>query len=234
MLPCRRLDRPNRFDRFPLLAYNEGLSPGKSEPPSVQRQQRGVKTMDREIITIVSGLPRSGTSMVMRMLEAGGMQVLTDNIRTADEDNPKGYYEFEKVKRIEHNSSWLENARGRAVKMISALLKHLPQGYNYKVIFMRRKMEEILASQRQMLIRREEPIDAVGDERITGLFRRHLKQVEAWIDEQPNIEVVYVSYNEILAGPVEQAERINQFLGNALNVENMVSAVDQTLYRQRQ
>jgi len=190
--------------------------------------------MDREIVTIVSGLPRSGTSMVMRMLEAGGMQALADNIRTADEDNPKGYYEFEKVKQIEHNSSWLEDARGKAVKMISALLKHLPQGYNYKVIFMRRKMEEILASQRQMLIRREEPIDTVGDERITGLFRRHLKQVEAWMDEQPNIEVVYVSYNDMLAGPVEQAERINQFLGNALNVENMVSVVDQTLYRQRQ
>ena len=190
--------------------------------------------MDREIVTIVSGLPRSGTSMMMRMLEAGGMQVLTDNIRTANEDNPKGYYEFEKVKHIEHNSSWLENARGRAVKMISALLKHLPQGYNYRVIFMRRKMEEILASQRQMLVRKEEPSDTVGDERMAGLFRRHLEQVEAWIDEQPNIEVLYVSYNEILSSPVEQAARINQFLGYKLSVENMVSVIDQTLYRQRQ
>ena len=190
--------------------------------------------MNREIVTIVSGLPRSGTSMMMKMLEAGGMQVLTDNVRTADEDNPKGYYEFEKVKQIEHDSSWLENARGRAVKMISALLKYLPQGYHYRVIFLRRKMEEILASQRQMLVRREEPADKVGDERIAGLFRRHLEQVEAWIDEQPNIEVVYISYNEILSSPVEQAARINQFLGHTLSVENMVSVIDKMLYRQRQ
>ena len=192
------------------------------------------KTMNREIVTIVSGLPRSGTSMMMKMLEAGGMQVLTDNVRTADEDNPKGYYEFEKVKQIEHDSSWLENARGRAVKMISALLKYLPQGYHYRVIFLRRKMEEILASQRQMLVRREEPADKVGDERMAGLFRRHLEQVEAWIDEQPNIEVVYISYNEILSSPVEQAARINQFLGHTLSVENMVSVIDKMLYRQRQ
>jgi hypothetical protein len=214
-----------------MRAYPQAKAKG---PLSAQRQQRGVKTMDREIVTIVSGLPRSGTSMMMGMLEAGGMQVLTDNIRTADGDNPKGYYEFEKVKQTEHDSSWLEDARGKAVKMISALLKHLPQGYNYKVIFMRRKIEEILASQRLMLIRRGKPADTVNDERMAGLFRRHVKQVETWIDEQPNIEVVYISYNEILASPVEQAASVNLFLGHTLNVENMVSAVDQTLYRQRQ
>jgi len=189
--------------------------------------------MDRESVTIVSGLPRSGTSMMMRMLEAGGIQVLADNIRAADEDNPKGYYEFERVKRIEHDQSWLEDARGKAVKMISALLKHLPQGYTYKVIFMRRKMDEILDSQRQMLIRRGGSTDAAGDEKMAELFRQHLKQVEAWTDGQPNIEAIYVGYNEILESPVEQAKRINQFLGNTLNVENMVGVVDQMLYRQR-
>ena len=189
--------------------------------------------MDRESITIVSGLPRSGTSMLMKMLEAGGMEVLTDNIRTADEDNPKGYYEFERVKQTEHDQSWLEDARGKAVKMISALLKHLPQGYTYKVIFMRRKIEEILDSQRQMLIRREEPTDTVSDEKMAELFRQHLQQIAAWIDEQPNVEALYVNYSEILESSIKQAKRINQFLGHTLNVENMADVVDHTLYRQR-
>ena len=190
--------------------------------------------MNRENITIVSGLPRSGTSMMMKMLEAGGVQALTDNIRTADEDNPKGYYEFEKVKQIEHDQSWLPDARGKAVKMISALLKHLPPNYTYKVIFIRRKMEEILASQNQMLVRRKEAADAVSDAKMAELFRMHLQQVTTWIAKQPNFDVIYVSYNEILASPVEQASKINQFLDHALDTESMVGVIDQALYRQRQ
>jgi len=190
--------------------------------------------MDREIVTIVSGLPRSGTSMMMKMLQGGGMEVLTDGVRTADEDNPKGYYEFERVKQLEHDQSWLEDARGKAVKAITALLKHLPPDYTYKVIFMRRKMEEILASQKQMLIRRGEPTDTVGDDRMADLFRQHVEQVEAWLAKQSNIEVLYVNYNEVLERPLEHAQRINQFLGNMLNVGDMAGVVDRSLYRQRQ
>ena len=163
--------------------------------------------MDRDAITIVSGLPRSGTSMMMKMLEAGGMPVLTDNTRTADEDNPQGYYEFEKVKRIECDSSWLELAKGKAVKMISALLEHLPRNYTYRIIFMHRNMDEI--------------------------FRKHLGQVEAWIDKQPNIAVLDVQYHEVLKDPLTQAQRVNQFLGNVLNAEDMARMVDHSLYRQR-
>lgn len=189
--------------------------------------------MDQETVTIVSGLPRSGTSMMMKMLEAGGMSVLTDNIRTADEDNPKGYYEFERVKQIEHDQSWLADAQGKVVKMISALLKHLPRDYTYKVIFMRRKMEEILASQREMLIRRGEPADADGDGKMAQLFRQHLERVATWTDAQPNVEVIHVHYNKILESPVEQAQRINHFLNYSLDVESMVRVVDRSLYRQR-
>jgi hypothetical protein len=191
--------------------------------------------MHPRIITIVSGLPRSGTSMLMKMLEAGGIEPLTDNIRTADEDNPKGYYEFERVKQLKQDSDWLEDARERAVKIISALLKHLPQdhAYAYKVIFVRRKLEEVLASQKQMLIRRGEPTDTISDEKMAELFRKHLSQVKAWIDEQPNVEVLYVSYNEVLEHPQEQAKRINQFLGSSLDVERMTSVVDKSLHRQR-
>ena len=189
--------------------------------------------MERDTVTIVSGLPRSGTSLMMSMLEAGGMELLTDRIRTPDEDNPKGYYEFERVKQIEHDQEWLEDARGRAVKMIAELLKHLPPQYLYKVIFMRRKTEEILASQKQMLIRRGEPTDKVSDEEMGRMFAGYLETVKAWIAEQRNIDVIYVNYNDLLDDPTQHAEEVNQFLGGALNVQNMISAIDPSLYRQR-
>ncbi len=190
--------------------------------------------MNKEIITIVSGLPRSGTSMMMKMLEAGGMEILTDKIRKADEDNPKGYYEFEKVKKLEKDALWLEDANGKAVKIITALLEHLPGKYTYKIIFMRRKMEEILGSQKQMLIRRENPTDEVSDEDMNIMFLKHIQKVEEWLEEQPNIDVIYIHYNEVLKDPSKYSERINKFLGNTLNTNNMISAVDKTLYRQRQ
>ena len=189
--------------------------------------------MDQDAITIISGLPRSGTSMMMRMLGAGGMEILTDNIRTADEDNPQGYYEFERVKRSEHDQAWLADARGKAVKMISALLKHLPRNYSYKVIFMRRKMEEILASQKQMLTRREEPTGTISDVKMADIFRRHLAEIEAWLAQQPNIEVIYVQYDQAVQEPISQAQKVNHFLGSSLNVQKMARVVDSTLYRQR-
>ena len=189
--------------------------------------------MTKETITIVSGLPRSGTSMMMKMLTAGGLELLTDNIRVADEDNPKGYFEFERVKQIENDKAWLEDARGRVVKLISALLKHLPPGYHYKVIFMRRAMPEILASQRQMLIRRGEPADTVPDDKMAAMFNKHVAQVESWLAAQPNIDVLYVSYNEVMKDSRPHAERINVFLGGSLKVEEMVGVVDRGLYRQQ-
>jgi hypothetical protein len=184
-------------------------------------------------ITIVSGLPRSGTSLMMGMLQAGGMELLTDGIRTADDDNPKGYYEFERVKQIEHDQDWLEDAGDKAVKMIAELLRHLPPTYNYKVIFMRRKMEEILASQRQMMIRRGEPTDRISDEEIARMFRRHLERMEAWIAEQPNMDVLYVSYNDLLAEPAQHVREINESLGGTLDEGRMTGVVDPSLYRQR-
>ena len=197
--------------------------------------QKLFKQTPTQIVTVVSGLPRSGTSMMMRMLEAGGIPPLTDELREADKDNPKGYYEFERVKKLdEGDTDWVEEAQGKSVKVISALLKHLPPGYTYKMIFMRRKMEEILSSQRQMLVRRGEPTDSVSDEELMELFRKHLAQIQAWIDSQPNVEVIYVSYNDVMEAPLEQAQRINHFLGDTLDVESMVSVVDQALYRQRE
>ena len=135
-------------------------------------------TRDQTLITVVSGLPRSGTSLMMSMLEAGGLPPLTDDIRQADEDNPKGYYEYEHVKKLKEDAAWLADARGKSVKIISALLMQLPAAYTYKVVFMRRNMREILASQRHMLVRRGEAGDPIGDEEMSALFNRHLQQVE--------------------------------------------------------
>ncbi|MFN2186304.1 MAG: sulfotransferase [Anaerolineae bacterium] len=190
--------------------------------------------MDRQVITIVSGLPRSGTSMMMKMLEAGGMPLLTDGIRTPDEDNPKGYYEFERVKQIEHDRAWLEDARGKAVKMIAALLKHLPPQYQYEVIFMKRNVAEVLASQRRMLDRRGEAADTVPDERMAELFEKHVEQVEDWLAKQLNIAVLYVDHGDVLQDPRGEAQRISDFLSCTLHPQDMAAVVDRSLYRQRQ
>jgi hypothetical protein len=172
--------------------------------------------------------------MMMKMLEAGGVAPLTDRIREADADNPQGYYEFERVKKLEEDQAWLPEARGRAVKVILALLKHLPSGYRYKIIFMRRNMAEILASQRKMLIRRGQPTDSISDERMAQLFELHLQQGEQWLAQQPHMDVLYVSYNDVLADPTTQAERVDQFLERDLDIRAMVEIVDPSLYRQRQ
>lgn len=189
--------------------------------------------MDRRRIAVVSGLPRSGTSMMMKMLEAGGLDVLTDRLREADPDNPKGYYEYERVKQLEHDKAWLPQAEGKVVKIISQLLRHLPPDYTYKVIFMRRRMDEILASQERMLVRRGEEAGKVPDEKLSALFRQHLGRVQAWLDQQPNFDVIYVSYNHVLESPHEEAKRIDAFLPEDLDVERMTAVVDPTLYRQR-
>ncbi len=189
--------------------------------------------MVQETIAIVSGLPRSGTSMMMRMLQAGGLEVLTDDLRTPDQDNPKGYFEFERVKQIEHDKSWLDEARGKVVKMISQLLLHLPAEYSYRVVFMHREMEELLASQRKMLERRGEPLDKASDPRMAELFHKHLERIQAWLDHQSNFDVIHVSYNQVLDAPREQARRVDRFFGEGLDVKAMVDVVDPTLYRQR-
>jgi hypothetical protein len=185
-------------------------------------------------ITIVSGLPRCGTAMMMRMLEAGGMPVVVDNIRAADEDNPAGYYEFEPVKQTSKDGSWLPAAVGNAVKMVYRLLYDLPPGYRYRVLFMQRKLEEVLASQQKMLARggRAES-SAASDEQMSRLFRAELQKFAAWISTRPEMRMLEVSYNDLLAAPRPIAQKINDFLGGELDTQAMVRVVDPTLYRNR-
>ncbi len=185
-------------------------------------------------VIIVSGLPRSGTSMMMCMLEQGGVPVLQDGVRTPNSDNPKGYYEFERVKKLpDGDTAWLADAQGRAVKVIAALLQHLPDSYRYKVLFMRRQMDETLASQRRMLIRRGEDAQAVDDGEMARLFERHLTQVYAWMDQQPNLTYLDVDYNAMLGDPYPMLDAIQLFLDLPLNLAAMASVVDPDLYRQR-
>ena len=184
-------------------------------------------------ITIVSGLPRSGTSMTMKMLEAGGIPPLTDHIRSADDDNPKGYYEYERAKKLrEGDTAWIPKAEGKVVKLIGALLVHMPSNYKYRVLFMRREMSEILASQAKMLENRAED-NKVDDETMAALFIKHVKQVEDWMDSQPNLQFITVDYNAILKDPTPHIKKINQFLGGELDESAMLGVIDPKLYRQR-
>lgn len=188
----------------------------------------------RPLVTVVSGLPRSGTSMMMKMLEAGGIEPLTDHEREPDEDNPEGYYEFERVKKLEDgDTDWLPMAEGKAVKVISALLKHLPDGYTYRVIFMRRKLDEVLDSQRKMLERRGEDPDEASEAELKELFLKHVGNVEQWAEGQSNVEVLFVSYNDVVSDPYPQLDEIDGFLGGGLDVQAMAEIVDPDLYRNR-
>lgn len=183
---------------------------------------------------IVSGLPRSGTSMMMKMLEAGGLEIVTDNLRIADDSNPRGYYEFERVKKMpEGDTAWVKEAQGKVVKVISALLEYLPAGYHYKVIFLRRNIDEILASQRQMLAQENKAADPAGDEQMANLFKKHLAQVENWLAKQTNMDVLYISYNDMLKDPTVHIPEIHQFLGGDLDIRAMNQTIDPQLYRQR-
>lgn len=187
----------------------------------------------RNFITIVSGLPRSGTSMMMQMLEAGGIDPLTDRERVADRDNPKGYYEFERAKKLPQGDiEWLDDARGRAVKVISALLPSLPPIYTYRVLMMRRNMEEILASQQRMLERRDEESE-VDDATLADFYATHMQQTLTWLSEQPNLDYLEVNYNELVTSPATPLERIDRFLEGGLDAGAMAAVLDPSLYRQR-
>lgn len=184
-------------------------------------------------IVVVSGLPRSGTSMAMKMLEAGGLQTVTDGLRTPDEDNPKGYYEDERVKDLyqDKDKTWLRGARGKAIKIISFLLKSLPADNNYKVVFVARDVREIVASQNTMLKRRGEANDT-SDERAEALLREQVADARFFL-RRPQFEVLELSYKETLGDPRAQALRVAEFLGQPMDVEKMVGVVDLQLYRNR-
>ena len=186
-----------------------------------------------QTIIVVSGLPRSGTSMMMKMLAEGGVPVVTDSVRGADEDNPNGYFEFEAVKALtEGQHQWLSAADGKTVKIVSALLEHLPAQHHYKILFMERAIQEILASQQKMLVRRGEA-SRTSDAEMEEQFRQHLTAVKYWLARQPNMEVLYVDYNRLLSNPDGDCQAIADFLAVPVDVSKMRSVPNERLYRNR-
>jgi hypothetical protein len=160
--------------------------------------------------------------------------VLIDGLRAADPDNPEGYYEYERVKELDKgDTAWVADAQGKAVKVISALLEFLPPDYQYRVIFMHRNIDEVLQSQRKMLARRGENLEAVNDAEMADLFAKHLVKVKAWLRAQGNFSVLDVDYNAMMQEPERYIGMINQFIDNALDEEAMAQMIDPKLYRNR-
>lgn len=182
----------------------------------------------RTYITVVSGLPRSGTSLMMQMLEAGGIPALTDNRREPDIHNPRGYFEYEAVKRIAQDASWMEAARGKAVKVIYRLVPHLPPDLFYRVVFMDRNLAEVFASQRDMLRARSHAAVEQQEDRMIEAFTAELKQTRAWLSAQPNIDTLSIRYADIVADPVRCATQLSRFL-DGLDVSAMAAVVDPRL-----
>ena len=191
-----------------------------------------LKAGNHEIITVVSGLPRSGTSMMMQMLRAGGLTCLTDELREADISNPKGYFEFEKVKGLRADNSWLPEAKGKVIKIISHLLACLPPELNYKIIFMERDLGEVLASQRKMLVNQGQGEENLSDERLGQIFAQQLRQVKKMLADR-QISTLFLGYKDVLEDPVEVSTQLQAFLGNNLDQQAMRDVVDHNLYRQR-
>ena len=185
------------------------------------------------MIAIVSGLPRSGTSLMMQMLVAGGMTPLSDGERTADADNPRGYLEWERIKQLPDDPGCIAEAEGKVVKVISRLLLSLPSGHDYRVIFMQRPLPEVLASQDEMLRRRGTYKEGANPAAMGAAFEKHLRDVYAWIEGKTYVKSMRVAYHEALAHPEAVSRRIAEFLGISLNVDSMTRAVDASLYRNR-
>ncbi len=189
--------------------------------------------MANPFVTVVSGLPRSGTSLLMQMLAAGGMPVLTDGQRAADPHNPRGYFELEAVKYTRTNHSWLDRAEGKAVKVVHLLLPHLPLAREYRVIFMQRDLLEIIASQRAMLQQQGRPTANLPDARLAEIFGNQLSEVRQWLARNPNFRVLPLQHRDVLEMPLTAAQQVALFLEGGLAPKPMAAAVDSSLYRQR-
>jgi hypothetical protein len=185
------------------------------------------------MITIVSGLPRSGTSLMMQMLDAGGLPILSDGERKADTDNPKGYLEWERIKQLPKDPNLISEAEGKVVKVISQLILSLPAGHEYRIVFMQRPLPEVLKSQDEMLRRRGNADSNTDTSAIEKAFQRHLIEVNRWLSGEANTQVSRVHYHRVLREPRAVAEEVAAFLQVPLDIDAMVRQVDGSLYRNR-
>lgn len=185
------------------------------------------------MIFLVSGIPRSGTSLMMQMMAAGGMPVLTDGRRSADDNNPRGYFELESVKSLSRNQDVLAQAEGKVVKVISSLLPNLPKQFEYRIIFMCRPLEEVVSSQNRMLERLGKEVPATPTASVIAAFEEHLRKIRSWLNQQHNIAVLYVDYPAVLQAPEEQTARICAFLGRELDSAAMIRQIERSLHREK-
>ncbi len=192
-----------------------------------------MKNEHRSPIIIVSGLPRSGTSLMMQILAAAGLPLLIDHSRPADQNNPRGYFEFEPVKHLKEQKDWLKQAQGKAVKIISHLLKELPADYFYKVIFMQRNLDEVIASQNKMLKNLGKPQGKLSDEQLKRYFEHHLQETFQWLSRMPNFEVQIVHFEQLFSNPQQILDEISLFLSHPIDLSKTVNVVDPQLYRTR-
>lgn len=202
-------------------------------PAKAEEHQKFIKDQIKGEIIIVSGLPRSGTSMMMQIMDNGGYDVLTDKLREADNNNPKGYYEYEPVKKLMVDKSWLPEAKGKTIKIIAQLLPFLPSNFDYKIIFMQREMSEVLQSQQIMLGKEKDVKSRAFPTGLNDAFQKQLKKVEAWIDSQPNVQQLNINYSNVIANPEEEIDNIISFIGKEGDKDAMMKVIDKDLYRNR-
>jgi hypothetical protein len=208
------------------------------------------------LITIVSGLPRSGTSMMMQMLGAAGLDLATDGVRVADASNPRGYFELEAVKRIHEDDSFLKDCVGRVVKIVAPLLPLLPDEYDYQIILMERDLDQVLASQGRMLARlgggdrssknADGAVAVTRDEALRSAFRGQLEKVRGWLESSERVESLLVPHASVIEAPVDAAIKVAEFIAatgfrqdvedgsdGALSwkIEAMAGVVDPSLHR---
>ncbi|MFD2551963.1 alkaline phosphatase family protein [Bizionia sediminis] len=200
----------------------------KLKNPSEFKDKTDFKYRDNQIV-IVSGLPRSGTSLMMQMLDAGGVSVLTDANRTPDISNPKGYFEYDPVMSLHKDNSWLGLAQNKSVKVVAPLLKYLDPKYRYKVIFMNRDLTEVIKSQQKMIGKNPDVLPV----KLLENFKKHLNQIENWKDKEPGVELIYINYTDALNNPIETVSKVTKFIGQDLNVTKMAACVDKSLYRNK-
>ncbi len=227
---CCAISPGNRKAHLWLIKlYEERLG----QPEKASEHRKFIQERIKGVITIVSGLPRSGTSMMMQMLKAGGAEIVTDDIRQADSNNPKGYWEYEKVKKMMSDVSWLDEANNKTLKIVAPLLSYLPAKYDYKIIFMQRDMAEVLKSQQVMLGRKSAVQQNAFPIVLSEAFSKQLEQSIAWIKRSPNVSALFVEYADAIERPEEVAENVAEFLSEDMDIAQMVASVDKSLYRNK-
>jgi hypothetical protein len=222
----RRLGRRMRTSKLRRPVPEEKESIAAVNGSTVTAQMPPIE----DSIIIVTGLPRSGTSMLMQMLAAGGMAILSDGLRAADEDNPRGYFEFEPVKNLLKDSKWLFEGRGKAIKIVAPLLAALPPGLACRVILSERDLEEVLDSQDRMLARRHRP---ERRQMLKEEYARTLSRVKAMLAQRPATSLLVVEHGNVISNPLAVAGQVNDFLGGGLDAAKMAGAIDRKLHRNR-